>query len=154
MPTLNTLPQQLETPIHAAQNPPAALRVLHVINGEHFAGAERVQDLLALRLPDYGVNVSFACVKPDRFPAARRSQSTPLFELSNALAVRSAGSLATGPIDSRSENFDLIHTHTPRSALVGSIAARLTGVPLVHHVHGQTVSEVGRSLRSRLGRAG
>ena len=25
----------------------ATVRVLHVINGEHFAGAERVQDLLA-----------------------------------------------------------------------------------------------------------
>ena len=27
------------------------IRVLHVINGEHYAGAERVQDLLAKRLP-------------------------------------------------------------------------------------------------------
>ena len=30
---------------------PAATKVLHLINGEFYAGAERVQDLLALRLP-------------------------------------------------------------------------------------------------------
>src|SRR5947199_6762130 len=55
-----------------------AIRVLHVINGEHFAGAERVQDLLALRLREFGVEPAFACLKPLKFPAARRSQQTPL----------------------------------------------------------------------------
>ncbi len=29
-------------------------KVLHLINGEDYSGAERVQDLLALRLPDFG----------------------------------------------------------------------------------------------------
>ena len=32
----------------------ATADVLHVINGEHYAGAERVQDLLAKRLPEFG----------------------------------------------------------------------------------------------------
>ncbi len=43
----------------------------------------------------------------------------------------------------RAEHFDLIHTHTPRTALVGHLAARLAEVPHVHHVHGHTASEVG-----------
>jgi glycosyltransferase involved in cell wall biosynthesis len=38
----------------------------------------------------------------------------------------------------REENYSLIHTHTPRAALIGGIAARLAGVPLVHHVHSPT----------------
>ncbi|MCA9164720.1 MAG: hypothetical protein KDA62_17135, partial [Planctomycetales bacterium] len=42
------------------------VRVLHVINGEHYSGAERVQDLLAARLPEFGFDAGFACVKPDR----------------------------------------------------------------------------------------
>ncbi len=46
-----------------------ALRVLHVVNGEHYAGAERVQDWLALSLPKLGIDVAFACIKPDRFPS-------------------------------------------------------------------------------------
>ena len=57
--------------------PPIAtstLRALHVINGEHYAGAERVQDLLAARLPDYGIQPAFACLKPGRFAAMRQTQ--------------------------------------------------------------------------------
>ena len=44
---------------------------LHLINGEHYSGAERVQDLLAKQLPRYGCEVGFVCVKPRRFPNAR-----------------------------------------------------------------------------------
>jgi hypothetical protein len=56
-----------------AATPPriAATRVLHVINGEHYSGAERVQDLLASYLPDAGYEVGFACVKPGRFSQVR-----------------------------------------------------------------------------------
>ena len=62
----------------AADSPPKTLRVLHVINGEHYAGAERVQDLLAARLPEFGTQVHFVCVKPDRFPTTRHCQTAPL----------------------------------------------------------------------------
>jgi hypothetical protein len=37
-----------------------ATKVLHLINGEFYAGAERVQDLLALQLGPCGFAVSFA----------------------------------------------------------------------------------------------
>ena len=37
-------------------------KVLHVINGEHFSGAERVQQLLGKRLPQFGFAAEFACV--------------------------------------------------------------------------------------------
>ncbi len=46
---------------------PRTTRVLHVINGEHYSGAERVQDLLATTLPEFGYDVAFACVKPGSF---------------------------------------------------------------------------------------
>ncbi len=35
----------------------------------------------------------------------------------------------------RREKYGLIHCHTVRTALVGSMAARLAGVPMVYHVH-------------------
>jgi glycosyltransferase involved in cell wall biosynthesis len=122
--------------------------VLHVINGEHFAGAERVQDLLALRLPEFGVETAFVCLKPDRFPEASRS-ITPLYKLPmrGRFDLRPARRLARLI---REEGFSLLHTHTPRAALVGRIAARLAGVPMVHHIHGQTASEVGRRWMSWL----
>src|SRR5450631_2938733 len=59
----------------------ATTHVLHVINGEHYSGAERVQDLLARRLPQFGYEVGFACLKPVRFPVARETKSAELFEL-------------------------------------------------------------------------
>ncbi len=122
-------------------------RVLHVVNGEHFAGAERVQDLLALRLPECGVETGFVCLKPDRFPAARRS-STPLYKIPmrGRFDLRPAWTLARLI---RDEQYALLHTHTPRAALLGRIAARLAKVPMVHHVHGQTATEVGRRWLSR-----
>lgn len=120
----------------------AKLRVLHVINGEHYAGAERVQDLLADRLPELGVDVAFACVKPNRFPKLRHSQNTPLEKLPmrGRLDLRPVWKLAKLI---RYGKFDLIHTHTPRAALVGRFASQLAGVPMVHHVHGHTATEVG-----------
>jgi glycosyltransferase involved in cell wall biosynthesis len=127
----------------------AELRVLHVINGEHYAGAERVQDLLALRLPEFGVQPSFACVKPNRFAEMRQSQDTPLVNvpMRSRFDLRAGWRLAALV---RSEKFDLIHTHTPRAALVGQIASRLTGVPMVHHVHGHTATEIGNDWRAWL----
>jgi glycosyltransferase involved in cell wall biosynthesis len=122
---------------------PRTLRVLHLVNGEHYAGAERVQDLLALRLPEFDVDVTLACVKPGVFARSRRSQATLLINLPmrGRFDVRPAWRLAK---IIRAQRFDLIHTHTPRTALIGQMAARLAGVPMVHHVHGQTATEVGR----------
>jgi len=118
------------------------LRVLHVINGEHYAGAEKVQDLLALRLPQRGVQVSFACLRPARFASQRVSQ-VPLYDvpMKSRVDLRPAWRLRRLI---KQQGYHLVHTHTPRSALVGHLAARWAGLPMVHHVHGQTVSELTR----------
>ena len=55
--------------------------MLHVINGEHYAGAERVQDLLAKHLPAYGFRVGLACVKLDLFDELRESRDAPLYDV-------------------------------------------------------------------------
>lgn len=118
------------------------VRVLHVINGEDYAGAERVQDHLALCLPEQGFEVGFACLKPRRFAEMRCAVDAPLYELPmrsklDASPVRRLAWLL------RDEGYALVHTHTPRTALVGGLAARLARLPLVHHVHCQTAVEVG-----------
>lgn len=125
-------------------------RVLHVINGEHYSGAERVQDLLALRLPEFGVEVGIACVKPDQFPALRSARRVPLYEtpmrrpFDLSSAARSVAALVRG------RGYQLIHAHTPRTALVGRIASQLTGVPLIYHVHSPTSRDSTRWLRNRI----
>ena len=138
-----------DSPILVANAPPPVvaptLRALHVINGEHYSGAERVQDLLALRLPEFGVDVGFAALKPGRFAKVRESQDTPLFEL--PMRSRWEWSVAKRLANLvREQEYDLLHAHTPRGALVASLAAKQAGVPLVYHVH----SPAGRDSTRRV----
>ena len=125
----------------------AATRVLHLINGEFYAGAERVQDLLALQLAPCGFAVSFACLKDGVFAARRRAQQAPLYSLPMksrldlSLCVQLARLVHT-------ENFQLVHTHTPRSALVGRAVALLARVPMVHHVHSPAERDTEQGWRN------
>lgn len=136
------------SPLAPEQSPSVATqRVLHVINGEHYSGAERVQDLLALQLPQFGYEVAFACVKPDRFPNTRQSQLANLYEI----PMRSRFDLDCARRLARlirEQNYALVHAHTPRSVMVGSMAAKWADVPLVYHVHSPTCKDSTHRLRN------
>jgi glycosyltransferase involved in cell wall biosynthesis len=125
--------------------PPRSIFAMHLVNGEHYSGAERVQDLLARQLPRFGCEVGFTCVKPRRFPSARETKTAPLVEMPmrgrfDLRIVKQLEKLC------RDEDYDLIHAHTPRTALVGRLAARRAGVPFVYHVH----SPAGRDSTRRV----
>ena len=122
-------------------------RVLHVINGEHYSGAERVQDLLAQELPALGFDVGFACVKPALFPSARKTQDAPLYELPMRWPYDPQCVLGMAEIIRR-EEYSLVHAHTPRSLLMGSLAARKARVPLVYHVHSPTARDSTRRVQN------
>ena len=125
--------------------PAKTVQVLHLVNGEHYSGAERVQDLLARQLPQFGCEVGFACVKPRRFPEARESQDTPLVEMPmrGRFDLRVVWRIVALV---RENGYELVHAHTPRTALVGRLAARRADVPFVYHVH----SPAGRDSTRRL----
>lgn len=123
----------------------ARTRVLHIINGDHYAGAERVQDLLAMRLGEHGFDVSFAVLKGGAFAAARASKNAAIFETPmrgrfDIALVRQIADIV------RREGFSLIHAHTARSALIGRIAAGMAGVPMVYHVHSPTIRNTTNRL--------
>lgn len=122
-------------------------RVLHIINGDLYAGAERVQDLLALNLGRHGYEVGFVTLKPGLFDHSRRAAATPLFPLDmrHRLDVRGVPAIAR---IARKGGYRILHSHTPRSALVGALAARLARVPLVHHVHGPTTQDTEHTARN------
>ena len=128
------------------------IRVLHVINGEHYSGAERVQDLLARQLPQFGCEVGFACVKPGRFPTARETTTATLVEapMRGRFDLRVVGKLVQLIRGSGGEGggggYDMVHAHTPRTALVGWLAARKAGVPFVYHVHSPAAHDSTRPL--------
>jgi phosphatidylinositol alpha-mannosyltransferase len=123
-------------------------RVLHIINGEFFAGAERVQDLLAQQLPAFGDEVGFVCLKDGVFNQYRRSQCP-----ATVLPMRSRFDLTISSrvaAHAREGGYQIIHTHTPRSALIGRSVARRLKLPLVHHVHSPTQRDTESRLRNLL----
>ncbi|MCE5303146.1 MAG: glycosyltransferase family 4 protein [Planctomycetaceae bacterium] len=130
------------------QPPTATTGVLHVINGEYYAGAERVQDLLAERLPSLGFSVGFACVKLDLFGECRRSRGTPLFDVSmhGRLDVRPAFRVAELV---RQHKYRVIHCHSVRALMIGAMAAAKTGVPMIFHAHSPTSRDSTRLLIDR-----
>jgi glycosyltransferase involved in cell wall biosynthesis len=123
--------------------------VLHVINGEHYAGAERVQDLLAGCLPKFGFTAGFACVKLEKFGELRQTREVPLYDarMLGKLDLRPALEIARIV---RREGYRLIHGHTARTAMIGAAAARLAGVPFVYHVHSPTSRNTTRRWSDRI----
>lgn len=141
----------IEDTVTQAPRPPKqrTLKVLHVVNGQHYAGAARVQDLLALSLPQFGYEVSFACVFPDKFESRRQSQNSPLYNvpMRYRLDFRPARQIADIV---KSEGYDLLHSHTTRSAMMAAAAAKMSNTPYVHHVHCQMNTEVGQRIKTAL----
>ena len=123
--------------------------VLHIINGDLYSGAERVQDLLALRLKELDYTVSFVCIKPGIFSEHRQSKDSTIYNVH----MKSKFDLLCGfKIAKIIKNggYDLIHTHTPRTAMVGRIASILTCVPMVHHVHSPTARDTESPVRNKI----
>jgi glycosyltransferase involved in cell wall biosynthesis len=146
LPLTSTLAPESALPPAAA--PARPLSVLHVVNGEYYAGAERVQDLLALGLPQFGCRPGFVCVKPGRFAKDRRSAETPLVSIPlrhpwDRRAVRAIAELV------QSAGYDLLHAHTPRSAWAALSAGRITGRPVVYTIHDLFLGQV-ETLAQRL----
>ena len=123
--------------------------VLHLINGEHYSGAERVQDLLSMGLPEFGYRVRFACLLPDKFPTRRENLDAPLIEcpMRGRADLRVLWSLSHAV---RRFEVKLLHAHTPRTALVAGWLSRTTGVPWIYHVHSPTSVDSKRWLRNRV----
>jgi glycosyltransferase involved in cell wall biosynthesis len=125
------------------------VRVLHVINGEHYSGAERVQDLLAARLPEFGYEASFALLKPGRFPEARQYRESPIFELPMRGRFDFSSARRLAELIKR-ERYELVHAHSPRAAMIANLAFRRVPVPWIHHVHSPTSRDSTRWLGNRV----
>jgi glycosyltransferase involved in cell wall biosynthesis len=50
----------------------------------------------------------------------------------------------------RQNNYKIIHSHTPRAAMVARIASFLAGIPMVHHVHSPTARDTESNLRNSI----
>ncbi|MBX3422500.1 MAG: glycosyltransferase [Pirellulaceae bacterium] len=144
VPTADAAPVEL-----TVQAVPHIGKVLHVINGEHFSGAERVQQLLGKCLGDFGVQSEFVCLKPGKFPSLcglepDRVTSIPMRGRADLRVVHQLAEKVCA------QEFDLLHAHTPRSALITALVAKRTGRPWCYHVHSPTSRDSTRGLVNRL----
>ncbi|SMP77055.1 Glycosyltransferase involved in cell wall bisynthesis [Neorhodopirellula lusitana] len=140
------------------------LRVLHVVNGEHFSGAERVQSHLGRCLPEHNVTADFACVKPGRFAEMLEQR-----DKDNASDIHGTGEAYWGechrvPMRGRADLFavkrladvvhdggyEVMHAHTPRTAMLAALVSRKTGVPWIYHVHSPAARDCERMLSNRI----
>ncbi|WP_199590038.1 glycosyltransferase [Bremerella cremea] len=112
-------------------------KVAHVINGEFYSGAERVQDLLGKCLPQFGYDVSFVCVKPGQFAQARSASVGAIYDMPMRHRFDLWQSKALADLVKK-EQFQIVHAHTPRTAMIGMGAAYLANVPFIYHVHSPT----------------
>ena len=131
-------------------SPTDTVPVLHVINGEHYSGAERVQDLLGLALPKFGYAAGFACLKPNLFPEMRQSVDVPIHELKmrsrfDLSIVRRLTKIV------KEGKYRAIHAHTPRTLMIARMAAsRLNSIPLIYHVHSPVSLDSVRRFQNRM----
>lgn len=147
---LGSVTVPIVTPPQTTADPDNKLtRVLHLINGQHYAGAERVQDLLAGSLPKFGYQAGFVCLKPGRFANTRQHRESELYEfpMRNRFDLRVARRVAQVAAENQ---YSLIHAHTPRSLMIGRLVARRLRCPLVYHVHSPVGRDSGRRWANRL----
>ncbi len=132
-----------------------SLRVLHVVNGEHFSGAERVQSHLGRCLPTLGITADFACVRPGKFADLLDQKRTgdESWGRCHRVAMRFKFDLTAAVRLTRlvrREDYDLLHAHTPRTAMLTAPVAAWTGRPWVYHVHSPATRDSARSLLNRI----
>jgi len=128
---------------------PREISSLHLINGEHFSGAERVQQLLGNRLPGFGVAAHFACLKPGKFPSLCGLESDRVREIE--MKSRFDLSIVRRIADyARETQADILHAHTPRTAMIASLVAKRCNLPWIYHVHSPTARDSTRALVNRV----
>ena len=140
------IPEGINSTVVSDEPSVELIKVLHIINGEHFAGAERVQDLLAMALPEFGFAADFACLKLDKFGDVRQSQTQiHALTMNNAYDLKPVRQLIQIV---KQNNYEIIHAHTPRTLMIGALANRWLHLPLVYHVHSPVGRDSTRKLRN------
>ncbi len=125
------------------------VRILQLVNGEVYAGAERVEEMLLRLLDRRRFRPVCVALMDGAFVRRAHEQKLPV----EVVPMRRRWDLtvvARLVRYIREHQIDVVHTHTVRTNLVGRLAARLTGVPVVTHVHSSPLHEWENPLKSRL----
>jgi glycosyltransferase involved in cell wall biosynthesis len=143
------LPHDASEVDSSIQSPAIELRSLHLINGEHFSGAERVQQLLGRCLPEFGVDANFVCLKQGKFPELCGLKDGQV----NTIGMKSRFDLSIVRRIAKHAHAiqaDVLHAHTPRTAMIAGLVAKRCNIPWVYHVHSPTARDSTRATINRI----
>ena len=113
------------------------MKVLHVINTGHrnFGGKERATLELICGLREQGVDAELLSLRPGLTDAFAKDRGIPTFVPKVGWPQNARLVVETKRII-KEHRFELVHTHDFRENVIGRLAARLAGVPVVTTVHG------------------
>jgi len=122
---------------------------LHLINGEHFSGAERVQQLLGRCLPKFGIDPHFVCIKPGKFPelCGLDDDQVCSIGMNSRFDFGIVRRIAEHAVDIFA---DVLHAHTPRTAMIANFVSKRCKLPWVYHVHSPTARDSTRAVINHL----
>jgi glycosyltransferase involved in cell wall biosynthesis len=125
-------------------------RVLHVIQGKHFGGAEQVVLTLAKSFDRRSVAPAVLCLSDGLLLSRLREAEVPCFHI----PMGSRGDVLLPLLKTialiRREKIDIVHTHTVRSNLIGRTAALLSGRKVVTHLHSPVKRDFADPRRNRV----
>lgn len=126
------------------------IRVLHIIQGKHFGGAEQVVYTLSKCFDRKRVEPIVLCLSDGLLlrklaEAGIPTYFVPMGERWDILrpVIKSIRFIKEG-------NIDIIHTHTVRANLIGRLSALLTGRKCVTHLHSPILRDFADLRRGRL----
>ncbi len=124
-------------------------KILQLVNGELYAGAERIQEMLLRYLDRSRFEARCVALLDGVFVQRAREAGLPMevLPMMSRLDLRVAHRLARYL---RENHIDLVHTHGVRTNLIGRLAARLVDIPVITHVHSPTLEETEFPLRNRV----
>jgi glycosyltransferase involved in cell wall biosynthesis len=126
------------------------IRVLHVIQGKHFGGAEQVVLTLVKNFDPDRVAPFVLCLSDGLLLEKLQAAGIP-----HALIPMGAKTDIIGPLLKTiryigAEGIDIVHTHTVRSNLVGRLAAFLSRRRCVTHLHSPILRDFADLRRGKI----
>jgi len=115
------------------------MKVVHMIDSEGMYGAEYVLYNLLPCLRDNGVDAMLACLSPTDSPGADlgralEKKQVPVFYLDEKKKISTEGLLSIYRTI-RSCRADILHVHGYKATILGGMAARVAGVPIISTYH-------------------
>jgi glycosyltransferase involved in cell wall biosynthesis len=111
------------------------IKVLHIIQGKHFGGAEQVILTLVKSWDQRHVSPYVCCLDNGLLEKKLHNAGIPCFVIQMGSRFDLAIPLVKMLKLIHAEKFDIIHTHSVRSNLIGRIAALISKTKCITHLH-------------------